>query len=587
MGRIGVDRFYTNDPRLKVVLAWLFAVGDCDPVAAEWVPGTTPSERMRLAALGGLVRSLVEDASAHPAFAAPELRVWLASGPTPPEDVIATARKVLAEDQEDGLARIYAKVVSGKSRRTLGTFFTPSHEVRWMLDHWRENHEDPDAVVDVGAGVGIFTTSAAHAWPRAAVWAVDINPITLGLLALRVHDDFTLVESADDRSTPGLRIAHADFTRWMNVGWEKLKGRRLILGNPPYTRLQLLPLDQRERLTDAAGGLCGNRASLSALITAMSLNALEPDDGLSLLLPAQWLESDYARALRSRLWTMTDRRVEMRIFDQGLFDDATVDAVALMVGPAMGEAQPIVFSTGTAAPREIADRTDCPREWRSLFKRKPSGASQPRSVLGDYVKVRRGVATGANAFFALTAEQAAAAQLPTAVTQPLIRRLLDLPDQVTSEVLAELPDDARYVLLTVTQETFAKASEYLGSEEAELVQLRHLCQQRERQAGWYDLSVEITHPDLVIGQSTKRDFRIVENQARAVILNNLYGMTWLPGVDESTQAGVLAWLRSNKGQAALRRAARVQGTGLYKIEPKALMRLPMPAEFTPPQATLD
>ena len=581
-----MDRFYTNDPRLKVVLRWLFAVDGCAPVSEDWVPGATPRERVRLAALGGLVRALVDDPSAHPAFAARELRDWLESGPTPPEDVVATAHKILAEDQEDGLAQIYAKVVSGKSRRTLGTFFTPSHEVRWMLDHWRENHEHPDTVVDVGAGVGIFTTSAAHTWPNAAVWAVDINPITLGLLALRVRDDFTLVQSESENATPGLRIAHEDFTQWMGTSWGKLRGRRLILGNPPYTRLQLLPVEQRERLTKAAGGLCGNRASLSALITAMALNALQPEDGLSLLLPAQWLESDYARTLRKRLWTMTDRRIEMRLFDQGLFDDATVDAVALMVGPVTPAAQPVIFSTASAAPRVIEDRTDCPSEWRSLFKRKPGKTSRPTSVLGDYVKVRRGVATGANAFFAPTAQQAADANLPKAVIQPIIRRLHDLPDQVTSKSLAALPDDERHVLLTVTAETYEKASGYLESGEADMAKGRHLCQQRDRQRRWYDLSVDITHPDLVIGQSTKRTFRIIENHAHAAILNNLYGMTWLPGVDKETRAGLLAWLRGSKGQTALRRAARVQGTGLYKIEPKALANLPVPSAFKPPQASL-
>ena len=120
----------------------------------------------------------------------------------------------------------------------------------------------------------------------------------LDLLALRVHDDDFPLRAATE-TTAGQRVVLDDFTLWIREAWLGLPEGRLILGNPPYTRLQLLPLDQRDRLWEAAGGLCGRRASLSALITAMSLNALHPRDGLCLLLPAQWLESDYAQELRA------------------------------------------------------------------------------------------------------------------------------------------------------------------------------------------------------------------------------------------------------------------------------------------------
>jgi adenine-specific DNA-methyltransferase len=573
------------------VLTWLLAPPEVEPVPAEWVPGAQEQERVRLAALGGLVNALVgrtDTDDPHPAFTEPDLQSWLSSGPHPPEDVILAGKTLLAESQEDGLAQVYASVVSSASRRTLGTFFTAPSWVNWMIDRWAATHDAPTAVVDVGAGVGIFTTAAAGRWPDAQVWSVDINPITLGLLALRVHGDMFPLRTASE-SAAGLRVVQRDFTRWMVDAWPDLPEGRLILGNPPYTRLQLLPIDQRDRLWEAAGGLCGRRASLSALITAMSLNALAPADGLCLLLPAQWLESDYAKDLRAHLWGLRNRRVEMHLFEEKLFDDAQVDAVALVVGPEQKAVQPLIFSGG-ASLWEPDRGGPLPSKWRARFEG-PGLSNAPATEgnrLGDLLSVRRGVATGANAFFVIP-ERRVAEAVGTArtVLRPLIRRLLSLPDIVTTEVLENLPPEERYWLLTADKKAVDRLkglSAYVADGVEKEFDQRHLCQTRPV---WHDLTAEVFVPDLVIGQSTKKVFRILENRAQATLVNNLYGMTWKSGVDATTRTDLLDWLRSDDGQAALTAQARTQGAQLKKIEPKALLRVRIPDRFTPPQVTLE
>lgn len=574
---------------IDIVLGWLVTHHEVDPVPEEWVPGAGSEERVRLAALGGLVNALVgrtDTGDPHPAFTEPDLKVWLAGGPQPPEDVILAAKTLLAEDHEDGLARVYASVVSPASRRTLGTFFTAPDSVKWMIDRWTATHAAPSAVVDVGAGVGIFTTAAAALWPDAQVWSVDINPITLGLLALRVHDDRFPLRTRSE-PTPGLRVIQRDFTRWMVEAWPDLPMGRLILGNPPYTRLQLLPLDQRERLWEAAGGLCGRRASLSALITAMSLNALAPADGLCLLLPAQWLESHYATPLRSHLWELRNRRVEMHLFEDKLFDDAQVDAVALMVGPEHTDAQPLVFSVGTRSWTPDRDGP-LPTKWRARFDEpaRTIALTTDGNRLGDFLTVRRGVATGANAFFVIPERRVAETVGARSVLFPLIRRLNGLPDLVTAEVLENLPPEDRYWLLLANERSAHSLKGLRAYIDHGLVagfDLRYLCQTRPV---WHDLTAEVFVPDMVIGQSTKKLFRILENRAQATLVNNLYGLRWKPGVEPKSRADLLDWLRDEDGQVAITAQARTQGAQLKKIEPKALLQVRVPDRFTPPQGTL-
>lgn len=572
----------------SVVLSWLAAATEHKPVPQAWVPGASRGERSRLTALGGLVGALLgvrpEEAKA---FAFDDLAAWLAGGPTPPEDVILAGKEAMAGDAEEWLAGLYSQLVSGRSRRTLGTFFTPRREVAWMVDRWTAKHHAPESVVDVGAGVGIFTTVAAQTWPESAVWAVDINPITLGLLALRVHAEFPLCEHADTTSA-GLRLALADFTRWLPAVWPTLPGPRLILGNPPYTRLQLLPADQRERLWDAARGLCGRRASLSALMTAMSLMALSPEDGLCLLLPAQWLESDYAEGLRSHLWALTSRRVEVHLFDTNPFEgDAQVDAVALMVGPEEPTAQPFVFSR-EGTEHLFTTRDDCPTHWRRQFDGALAAQVGLNIRLADVLSVRRGAATGANQLFVMTEAARVAAAIERRFVTPLVRRLVGLPDVLDKEWHGGLADTQRYWLLTVTAADRRQSealNAYLATGEADEVAFdrRHLCANR---LVWFDVSRDVFHPDLVIGQSTKDAFRIVEVNDQVTLLNNLYGMWWKDGIDAETKADILTWLRSDGGKAAIEERARHQGLGLRKIEPRALLDVRLPDRFKPATGTL-
>ncbi len=270
----------------------------------------------------------------------PGLKEWLNGGPVPPVRVCEAGEELLASPGEDALAGIYSAAVSPANRRRLGTFFTPRAEVQQMLAAWTLlGAEPPQTVVDVGAGVGIFTLAAAHLWPAAGLHAVDVNPVTLGLLGLRAATDHVLTETTNSHGG-GVHLHLEDYLDFAQTELPSLPGPRLILGNP-YTRIQLLPPDERQRLIESTGGLCGSRASLAAVITAATIQSMGAEDGLCLLLPAHWLESDYASGLRSWLWAATSRPVRLHLFGHDLFPDAQVDTVSLLVGPVADGDHPI------------------------------------------------------------------------------------------------------------------------------------------------------------------------------------------------------------------------------------------------------
>jgi adenine-specific DNA-methyltransferase len=560
------------------LVSWLGSASG-EPLAEKLVPGASEAERRQLAALGGVVQELVVRRSGD-WEAEPTLAQWWDQAPKPPEDVVRAAAQLLSEFGDVGLGELYAALVSARSRRHLGTFFTPPDEVRWMVEHWCATQPDPRVIVDVGAGVGIFTAAAARRWPSSQVWAVDVNPVTLGLLAARVAGAFPVVSLRS--RMPGVRLVLGDYVAWAQQNWSLLPEGRLVLGNPPYTRRQLLSVEDRVRFGAAAGGLCGSRASLSALITAVSLLLLEPRDGLCLLLPAQWLESQYAAGLRHHLWTLKHRRVELRLFDAALFNDANVDAVALLVGTLHDEEQPLVVATGDRESRSVDRSGEDPATWRRLFvdSRLQAAQSVRGTVrLGDLAVVRRGTATGSNHFFVLSEAERRSWRLPASVLASAVRRLRDFPTVVDRAALDGLDDHIRRWMLVVHapgRRVGVRLARYLAHGEAKGVPDRELCRKRE---DWSDLSEDLFVPDVIVGPMSKAAFRLVDNPARAVITNNLYGIRWHDDVAEDVRAAVLRWLRSASGQLALTAIARRQGGGLNKLEPRALREVVVPAQL--------
>lgn len=557
---------------LDVALAWLRGTASA-PIPVDWVPGALAQERRALGVLGAVARHAL--GGRVPSGWPTPINTWLSAASTVevPNEVKEQLDKNLAIAPDAALATLYARLVAGERRRVLGTFFTPAVEVDPMLEMWDATEAAPSHVVDVGAGVGVFTAAAAQRWTDAHVSAVDVNPVTLGLLGARMAQ----ADVAD--CATNVELVLGDFTEWL-LSLRRTEGeRRLILGNPPYTRSQLIPPAMRSRLADATAHLCRARASLSAYITALSLLHLAPSDGLCLLLPAQWLESEYAINLRRHLLGLHNRRVELRLVNSAWFEDATVDAVVLMVGTERVGAQPfLVAEWGELQPTPIDREAATACGWRQWFdddKAAPATAPDHR-CLRDVVDLRRGTATGANDFFLLSDDLVAEHSIPEWALVPVVRRLAPFSNTVTQHRFdSQGPNERRWLLkVNLAESEKPGVKEYLALGQSWGVDQRHLCATRAK--GWYDLEHDLTNPDVIITSMTRDKIRVVDNQIGAAITNNLYGWNWKAGVTQKTRRAVLGWLRGAEGQEAILAECRRQGDGLSKIEPRALAALPLP-----------
>jgi adenine-specific DNA-methyltransferase len=575
---------------INQIIRWAKGVESLvQPLDERDVPGTQDGERRLLRILGGIAYALAVDGDVDVSQWPSGIQEWMRSAPAPPPGLIEGILTALHEDPEL-LGTLYERVVSGANRRRLGTFFTPQPVLKYMLRLVNNGAPAPVTIADPGAGVGAFSAAALKQWPTATTHAVDINLVTLGLLA--VHPQLATGGTARSH----LHLHHEDFLGWLRTTLPETSGPRLIFGNPPYTRHQLLTADDKKKVIAAAGEWApSGRSGLSTYFLAASLAALRDEDRLCLLLPINWLEADYARRVRDFLWREAKRPVEIHLFDDvvNVFHNAQVAAMILLVGPrtqakSLVEVYKIKSSTGGSFKGKHEVRRvlegPCPPAFTLAALRPPPSAKSFLSVrsvpLGDVATVRRGVATGANNFFLRKDDEIFG--LPSHVLKPAIARLKNLEaDDLTLQLLDDLgkQGERRWLLQLDRSDAIHPAvAELLAEAKKRELHLRYLCNVRPV---WYAVE-QIEVPDLVLSPMSKRIFRVVVNSVGAVPTNTLYGLRLRHRPAEPQALKALAgWLSSDEGQVALASVSRRHGDGLLKLEPRALLTVRIPSTLVP------
>lgn len=543
------------------------------------MPGADAVERSRLRALGGLVGALASSARARWPI---ELQRWAGAGPSPPPDLVALVREAMGST-DDALAGIYERAVRPRHRRRLGTFFTSPVLVEHMLNGGeRLAGRSPDVVIDPGAGVGAFTLAAARRWPAARIVAVDINLVTLGLLAVRL-DHEGLSERAE--------LVLGDFVAWWQTTERVSDSVWLTVGNPPFTRSQSLDAETKRDAADAAGDMVASgHATLSTLFAAVVAQRLRPQDSMSLVLPAAWTYTRSARELRAGLWGDRRRAFELHRWPTSsrAFTGPDVTATVIGLGPRRETVQPFVHGVASVADGRVVvsdqraiDRAGpCPEPLPGGAGRRVVKTPPETIPLSDILRPRRGIATGANHFFFLTQKQALA--LPEAATRPGLCTLRGTPmdrvvfDRRAWRALARA--GARCFLLDLDEHRsrHPDVAALLELGRAEGLPGRYLCRQRKT---WYGLE-HMDTPDIILSPLiTAQGLRAVTNGVGAIPSNSLYGLYRQDGVDAVVANRVFAWLLSDAGVRALRGHGRHLSGGSIKLEPRELRTLPVPLEI--------
>jgi adenine-specific DNA-methyltransferase len=373
-----------------------------------------------------------------------------------------------------------------------------------------------------------------------------------------------------------------------------------IVANPPYIRHHRLSPEQKAKLREFCASLLhrilDGRAGLHIYFLLRALQLLAPGGRLAFLLPADTCEGVFAPFLWN--WIIQHYRL-----------DAVVTFAAEASPFPQLDTNPLIFLIQRTTPereffwvRCIRSGTSTLKQWvltgfpnqsnpdleihlRKVDEGLRTGLSRPPAdkdrlsgpCLGDYARVLRGIATGANHFFFLTRERAAQLGIPKDFLTPAIGRTRDVPgERVDEELLAQLNRAGRPTLLFCPDgrawEQFPEAVQRYLREGMRLgLPQRPLLASRKP---WYKMETR-QPPPILFAYLGRRHARFVRNLAGVVPLTG-----FLCVYPHSENALFLERLWQVLSHPATLRnltlVGKTYGSGCIKVEPRALERLPLP-----------
>jgi tRNA1(Val) A37 N6-methylase TrmN6 len=114
----------------------------------------------------------------------------------------------------------------------------------------------------------------------------------------------------------------------------------ICLMNPPYASWRSLPVDARKVLEEALKDLAGARPDLAFAFLLKGAECLGPGGLLGAVVPASMLDGDSAEPLRSRLDSIAYKRVLVRLGNQSIFAEVTVDVCLYVSSKAAPQVPP-------------------------------------------------------------------------------------------------------------------------------------------------------------------------------------------------------------------------------------------------------
>lgn len=393
----------------------------------------------------------------------------------------------------------------------------------------------------------------------------------------------------------GLNLQLSDFTKAKPFE-EKFN---LIICNPPYVRHHHILNGEKARIQKATREACGVQigglAGLYCYFLGLSHAWMTQGGIAGWLIPSEFMDVNYGEALKEYLLNKVTLLHIHRFNPQDIqFNDAIVSsAVVWFKKEKPPQDYDIEFSYGgTLATPKITNMITA-QALRDEIKwtRFPLAAVRIKDnvpTLADFFSIRRGLATGDNSYFILTADQIAAQQLPQECFRPILPspRYLNATEVLSDEDGNPIIEKPLFLLDCRLPETEIKKRyptlwAYLLEGKKRGVADRYLCNHR---TPWY--SQENRPESLFVctylgRENTKRSkpFRFILNWSRATVTNvylNLYPKPLLAqAMSAKTVSPRQVWeLLDRICPQAMLDESRVYGGGLRKLEPKELARVP-------------
>lgn len=492
---------------------------------------------------------------------------------------------------EEQRVQLQAELDAGRSqaeRNRLGQFATPPALAREILDiAGKLLGQRLVRFLDPAFGTGAFYYALLASLSRdhlVAAEGYEVDPY-YGLPAQHLWDRSGVVFHLDD------------FTRAQAPTSENDRFN-LIVCNPPYVRHHHLAVTDKERLRALCQHVSGLRADglggLYCYFLVLSHDWLA-ENGLAIwLIPSEFMDVNYGSWVKRYL---TERVTLLRIhrFDPNevQFGDALVSSAVVCfrkTPPSADHEVEFSFGGSLNKPRLTGSFSLTALRHEKKWTRFPARKQRKAGgyILGDFFAIKRGLATGDNSYFILTA--AGGRELESA--RRFLRPILPSPRYVTgNEILADQQGDPiinpqLFLLDCRLPEEAVRQSHpalwrYFEQGKERGLASRYLCLHRNP---WYSQEERPAAPIVVTymgrgDNATGNPFRFIRNRSNATAAN-VYLLMYPQGalslaIHSRPELIDQVWaMLSRLDPQTLRDEGRVYGGGLHKLEPKELANVP-------------
>ncbi len=469
--------------------------------------------------------------------------------------------------------------------REKGQFWTPSWVARAMVAYVTGN--GARAIFDPAVGAGAFFQAAKN---------IETQVGQLELSGTEVDPEILNQAIASGLQPCDIKgVMLRDFTTYQPT--EPLPA---IVCNPPYIRHHRLSRETKDHLRALSGKVMGfnidGRAGFHVYFLIHALSLLARGGQLAFILPADTFEGVFAAKLWN--WISENYRIDAVVTfapQASPFPGVDTNAVVVLIENAAPCENlwwtQIQFPSDHDFTNWVSSGFDAARvhsfcpSFRGLaeakrtgFSRAPQSAIYDGPVLGDYARVMRGIATGANEFFFVTRAQAYELEIPSRFFISAIGRTRDVESEtITPATLDELDAKGRPTLLLSLDGSEQKLPHalrnHIAAGEAQGLHLRALIQTRKP---WYKMETRAV-PPILFAYLGRRSVRFIRNRAGIVPLTGFLCL-YPHHDDEQSTENLWQLLRRPDVVDNLARIGKSYGDGAIKVEPRSLENLPLPAD---------
>jgi len=456
----------------------------------------------------------------------------------------------------------YREATSLEYRKDYGQFFTPAPVARLMINWVGENN--PKTIMDPAFGLGVFYDEAQR---RDTLRKVVFTGYEI---------DSHIVDFLHYNDNPCLRVINDDY---LTADAGLFDG---IVCNPPYMRFQkfLNRHNVLPKIEEKIGKKLVGYANISSIFLVKALTELNDGGSLAFIMPFEFFNAGYGKEVKKRL-IENHLLKQIIIFanEKEIFPDAvTTVCVLLCRNDKKNDDIKITSIKSNEEIDRISDIVDfyqkripsadlpCDKKWTSVILSQLADRKFPDGFcrLSLYGSFSRGIATGANEFFALTKSKIEKLHLPVNNYTKCIVKSSQIRKPVFSEEDFNrlYSEDKPVHCLNVRDGENPETLNYIREGEKMGYHERYLTRTRKT---WHQIENRKPAP-IMVGVFNRGRFKVVRNFTNAISFTcfhcfypNMFG-EWL--TDK-----LFVYLLSDIGQELLKNNKRSYGDELDKFEP--------------------